>query len=103
MGARPRRPIPDPVAEEYQHGSRYDGWLWAASIERKDDDGRYEDEGKEEGGAEPVDRRFGDRIVLRDRRRVGREGEPLYRIVSKQTGKTWTCSRARGAQHSHPN
>lgn len=55
MGANPRRSVPDPIAEENQNGSRYDGWLWAPPIKGKDDDGRDEDECKEKGRAEPVD------------------------------------------------
>lgn len=77
MGAGSRSTISNPVSQKDQDGGCDNGRPRPAPIQREDDNGRYEDEGEQEGGAEPVDGRFRDGIVLGDGRRVGREGEPL--------------------------
>lgn len=47
-------------------------------MQDEDGDGEDEDEGEEEGGADPVDCRFGDGVVLGGFAGDGREGEPLF-------------------------
>lgn len=80
MGSRPRCSISNPVSQEDEDRGCNDGRFGPSAIQREDDEGRYDDEGEEEGRAEPVDGRLGDPIVLRHRRRVGREGEPLREL-----------------------
>jgi hypothetical protein len=66
LRASPRSTISDPVTQQNQDGGRDDGGLGSATVESPDDNRRDDDEGKEESGAEPVDGRLRNTIILRD-------------------------------------
>jgi hypothetical protein len=68
--------IADPVADQEEGGGGDDGRL-RAEMQHVDDDGRDEGEGKQEGGAQPVDDGLGSVEVARGMAGDGREGEPL--------------------------
>ena len=68
--------ITDPVADEQERRGGHDG-QFRAQVQHIDDDGGDEDEGEQEGGAQPVDDGLGGVEVGGRVGGDGREGEPL--------------------------
>jgi hypothetical protein len=74
--ARPRAPIPHPVADEEQHSGGHDRGL-GTPVQHLDGNGEDDDETEHEADAEPVDGRLGDIVVLDGAGLDGCESKPL--------------------------
>ena len=81
LGGQAHADVADPVAEEEQHRGGDDGGAGPRAVQRVDGEGGSDEEGEEEGGAEPVN--GGGRSAEVEGGRVGDggEGEPLQEVT----------------------